>query len=212
MQLCYIFPFITLLLVYFFFQENYFSISELEKDANNCINSFYETCEEVNIKTPGYICCQINEETDYSIKQTCELKTTKEEQDKLVDSSLLLNKELRGIQIFNEKYGGIVGEKLKREITINCYIWDLFVKQINNNDYSQKEISILKSENHCLTYFTSFLNPTDEIKREVTKEICFRALLLYHVAIWKLKLKNLIHLKELKHVFFMIQILLKLVF
>ena len=181
----YLFFQIILQLIPFSFQEGDSSPSTLEIDADNCINAIYEDCDKVEINTPGHICCQINDESANGvIKQACELKTTKEAQDKLVGSSFIINKELGGIQIYNGKYGGITGniteraEKLRHDITINCYIWDLFVKLINVNDYTSKEISILKSDNHCLTYFNSYLFPIITNKRQVTKEICFNALLL----------------------------------
>ena len=179
----YLFLFI-LLLIPFSFQEDS-PPDTLELDGKNCINAVYEDCDKVIINTPGHICCQINDESAYGvIKQACELKTTKEAQNKLVGSSFIINKELGGIQIYNEKYGGVSGniteraEQLRRDITINCYTWDLFVKLINVKDYTSKEISILKSDNHCLTYFNSYLFPTITNKRQVTKEICFNALLL----------------------------------
>jgi len=183
MKVHYLFSFIILTLIYFSIQEDS-QLSTLEIDSENCINSNYENCEDVVIKTPGHICCQINEETSITQRQTCEIKTTKEEQNKLVGSSFIINKELGGVQIYNEKYSGVTGnitereEKLRRDITINCYEWDLFVKLINVEDYSPQDISILESENHCLTYFNSFLIPSEINKREVTKETCFNALLL----------------------------------
>ena len=70
----------------------------MEIDSENCINSNYKNCEDVVIKTPGHICCQINEETSITQRQTCEIKTTKEEQNKLVGSSFIINKELGGVQ------------------------------------------------------------------------------------------------------------------
>ena len=99
----YFFPFIILLLISFSFQENS-PTSTLELDADNCINAIYEDCDKVIINTPGHICCQINDESANGIiKQNCELKTTKEAQNKLVGSSFIINKELGGIQIYNEK-------------------------------------------------------------------------------------------------------------
>ena len=224
MKVHYLFSFIILTLIYFSIQEDS-QLSTLEIDSENCINSNYENCEDVVIKTPGHICCQINEETSITQRQTCKIKTTKEEQNKLVGSSFIINKELGGVQIYNEKYSGVTGnitereEKLRRDITINCYEWDLFLKLINVEDYTPQDISILQSENHCLTYFNSFLIPTEKNKREVTKETCFNALLLpstkrsgISCGYMEIDIENQILLKVLKHAFYMTRKLFKLVF
>ena len=91
------------------------------------------------------------------------MKTTREEQDLIVGSSRIINKELGGISIYNEKYGGTVGDSIEerkfevqRTISISCKTW-AFAVDIIDGEYTDKEIKILESEKHCLSYFNPYL-------------------------------------------------------
>jgi hypothetical protein len=112
------------------------------------------------------------------------MKTTKQEQDLIVGSSLTINKELGGIAIYNEKYGGTVGSsieerkfEIQRTITITCKTWDFSV-DIIDGIYTNKEIKLLSSDQHCLSYFNPYLIHTSTNRREVNRDICYGAALL----------------------------------
>ena len=131
------------------------------------------------------LCCNIEEATADGPIESCEVKTTFEEQQRIVGSSLVINKELGGLQIYNPKYGGVSGstleerkQNIRRTITITCATWDFFVNIIDDHDYTSEDIAILESENHCLSYFAPILMHTSSNRRSVTKETCNNALLL----------------------------------
>ena len=95
----------------------------------------------------------------------------------IVGSSHVINKELGGLQIYNAKYGGIAGntveerkEKVQRTIKITCKTWDFSVNIIDGDDYTEDEIKILESENHCLSYFNPILLHISSNRRSVTRE------------------------------------------
>ena len=126
MKAFYLFTFIILLINISLEEEEELPPGQLEIDTQNCAQTEYEKCFDTEIRTPGHSCCKISEVTADSPILTCELKTTEEEQNKLVGSSLIINKELGGIAIYNEKYGGVTGNVTEREmqmrrvITITC--------------------------------------------------------------------------------------------
>ena len=142
-------------------------------------------CQERELSKTGSLCCDIDESTADSRVETCEVKTTKEQQMLIVGSSHVINKELGGLQIYNAKYGGIAGntveerkEKVQRTIKITCKTWDFSVNIIDGDDYTEEEIKILESENHCLSYFNPILLHISSNRRSVTRETCYKASLL----------------------------------
>ena len=152
-----------------------------------------KNCEYIDPSIPcrsrklseGRLCCDIYEVTADDISETCEVKTTKEEQMLIVGSSKIINKELGGLQIYNSEYGGIAGnsseerkEIVQRTIRITCDTWDFSVNIIDGDEYTEKEINILESENHCLSYFTPLLLHISSNRRPVSREICYKASLL----------------------------------
>ena len=155
-------------------------------DKNNCEDlESTVTCQERILSKEGNLCCDIYEETADSVSETCEVKTTKEQQMLIVGSSEVINKELGGLQMYNSKYGGTAGdtieerkEKVQRTIRITCKTWDFSVNIIDGEDYTEDEIKILESENHCLSYFNPILLHISSNRRSVTRETCYKASLL----------------------------------
>ena len=157
---------------------------DLQLDTKACAETSYNDCQKAPITTAGRICCQISETTADNVAVTCELKTTKEDQEKLVGSSISINKELGGLAMYNVKYGGVAGnleertKQLHREISINCYSWDFFVSILDEHDYTNDDIKILQSDTHCLTYFNPLLIRTSLNQRDADRKACFEASLL----------------------------------
>ena len=147
-------------------------------DKNNCEDlESTVPCQERILSKEGNLCCDIYEETADSVSETCEVKTTREQQMLIVGSSEVINKELGGLQMYNAKYGGTAGntieerkEKVQRTIRITCQTWDFSVNIIDGEDYTEDEIKILESENHCLSYFTPILFHISSNRRNVTRE------------------------------------------
>ena len=152
-------------------------------DSESCATTKSLQCQDT-ILSNGRLCCEIFEKNGDEIQETCEMKTTKEEQNLIVGSSLIINKELGGIAIYNEKYGGSVGSsieerkfEIQRTITITCKTWDFSVNIIDG-EYTDSEIKILSLDNHCLSYFNPYLIHTSTNRREVDKTTCYEAALL----------------------------------
>ncbi len=142
-------------------------------------------CQDRELSKEGNLCCDIFEVAGDSPVETCEVKTTKEQQLLIVGSSEVINKELGGLQIYNAKYGGIAGntvderkDNVQRTIRITCKTWDYSVNIIDGDDYKEDEIKILESENHCLSYFAPILLHISSNRRNVTRETCYQASLL----------------------------------
>ena len=97
---------------------NIFTEEPVNDDGDDYIKSLDEaTCAETPALScrstelhNGRQCCEIFEKNGDEIQESCEMKTTREEQDLIVGSSRIINKELGGISIYNEKYGGTIGE------------------------------------------------------------------------------------------------------
>ena len=143
-----------------------------------------EPCQS-RILTGGRLCCDIHEETADETQESCEVKTTLEEQKRIVGSSEVINKELGGLQIYNSKYGGVAGstveerkDDIRRTITITCSSWSYSVNIIDDHEYTTEDIAILQSDNHCLSYFNPYLKHTGSNRRAVTRETCYKASLL----------------------------------
>ena len=152
-------------------------------DSQICAETESLLCQNTILHN-GRLCCEVFEKNGDEIKETCEMKTTKQEQDLIVGSSLTINKELGGIAIYNEKYGGTVGSsieerkfEIQRTITITCKTWDFSVNIIDG-EYTNKEIKLLSSEQHCLSYFNPYLIHTSTNRRQVNRDICYGAALL----------------------------------
>ena len=159
--------------------DNYWVETESEK----CALSEPNRCREVQL-TGDRLCCEIFEKNADLIQETCEMKTTLEDQKLIVGSSKTINKELGGLAIYNDKYGGTKGDNIEerkfniqRTITITCTKWS-FTVDIIDGEYSDEEINILKSENHCLSYFNPYLIHTTSNRRAVSRDICYKASLL----------------------------------
>lgn len=173
-------------LIIFVFADEEIDVTDntLEMDIQTCAETDYENCGNAPILTPGHICCKIEETTHDDDVQTCELKTTREDQDRLVGSSFIINKELGGLSLYNEKYGGVPGnitereQQIYREISIDCGSWNFYVSILNKEDYTSKDIQILQSDNHCLSYFNPILIHTSANRRYVDRKTCFKASLL----------------------------------
>lgn len=155
----------------------------VQMESDRCALSQPKTCLDVKL-TGGRLCCEIFEENADNIQESCEMKTTKQDQMLIVGSSKIINKELGGLAIYNEKYGGTYGNtieerkfEIQRTIKITCDEWDFSVNIIDG-EYSEDEIKILKSENHCLSYFNPYLKHTLSNRRKVTRDICYKASLL----------------------------------
>ena len=166
-------------------EEEPFNEQEYEKsmDEYDCSHIEYPNCQS-KILGGNRLCCEIIEQQGHNVKQTCEMKTTKEDQMTIVGSSKLINRELGGLGVYNEHYGGTHGdsveerrEEVERTITINCATWS-FTVDILEGEYSNEEINILQSENHCLSYFNPYLKHTGSNRRTVTRETCYQASLL----------------------------------
>ena len=152
-------------------------------DSVICAGTESRLCQTTNLSN-GRLCCEVFEKNGDEIQETCEMKTTKQEQNLIVGSSRIINKELGGIAIYNEKYGGTVGStieerklEIQRTITITCKTWDFSV-DIIDGIYTNKEIKLLSSDQHCLSYFNPYLIHTSTNRREVNRDICYGAALL----------------------------------
>ena len=152
-------------------------------DSAICAGTESRLCQTTNLSN-GRLCCEVFEKNGDEIQETCEMKTTKQEQNLIVGSSRIINKELGGIAIYNEKYGGTVGStieerkfEIQRTITITCKTWDFSV-DIIDGIYTNKEIKLLSSDQHCLSYFNPYLIHTSTNRREVNRDICYGAALL----------------------------------
>ena len=104
---------------------------------------------------------------------------------KIVGSSHLINKELGGLAIYNKEYGGASGisiderkSEIQRTISIECKTWQFAVDIVDGEEYTQDDIKILESENHCLTYFEPILKHIGSNRRNVTRDKCYKASLL----------------------------------
>ena len=152
-------------------------------DSQVCEETVFGQCHNT-ILHDGRLCCEVFEKNGDEIQETCEMKTTKQEQNLIVGSSHTINKELGGIAIYNEKYGGTVGSSIEerkfevqRTITITCKTWDFSVNIIDV-EYTNKEIKLLSSDQHCLSYFNPYLIHTSTNRREVNRDICYGSALL----------------------------------
>lgn len=152
-------------------------------DSLVCEETEFTRCQNTTLHN-GRLCCEVFEKNGDEIQETCEMKTTKQEQNLIVGSSHTINKELGGIAIYNEKYGGTVGSSIEerkfevqRTITITCKTWDFSVNIIDV-DYTNKEIKLLSSDQHCLSYFNPYLIHTSTNRREVNRDICYGSALL----------------------------------
>lgn len=175
--------FLSIFLILFHFISNDGDDNYLPKTEAECINSPPNSCQNIKL-SPGYLCCEIYEENGGSAQETCEMKTTYEDQMLIVGSSKIINKELGGLAIYNEKYGGTSGAnyterllEVQRIIKITCATWSFSVNIIDG-DYTDDEINILKSDKHCLSYYNPYLKHTIKNRRGVTRNTCHRASLL----------------------------------
>ena len=186
MKICFLFIFFILLNIISNQGDDYDPTAGNEQEeTRRCEDQESVTPCRERILTGGRLCCDIHESTADSISETCEVKTTKEEQMKIVGSSYTINKEFGGLQIYNKKYGGVSGETLEerkeqvqRTISITCETWDFSVNIIDGSEYTEEEIKILESDNHCLTYFEPILKHIGSNRRNVTRETCYKASLL----------------------------------
>ena len=158
-------------------------LAQMEADKCASRSSSPNTCREV-ILTNGRLCCEIWEKNADNVQETCEMKTTYEDQMLIVGSSEIINKEQAGLAIYNDKYGGTYGEniqerkfEIQRTITITCSEWKFSV-DIVKGEYSEEEINILKSDHHCLSYYNPYLKHTISSRRKVTRDTCYKASLL----------------------------------
>ena len=71
-------------------------------DSAICAGTESRLCQTTNLSN-GRLCCEVFEKNGDEIQETCEMKTTKQEQNLIVGSSRIINKELGGIAIYNEK-------------------------------------------------------------------------------------------------------------
>ena len=175
--------FISIFFILFNFIYNTGDDDYLPKTEEECIASSPDSCRNIKL-SQGYLCCEIYEENGGSVQESCEMKTTYEDQMLIVGSSKIINKELGGLAIYNEKYGGTNGAnfterlfEVQRTIKITCATWSFNVNIIDG-DYSEDEINILKSDSHCLSYFNPYLKHTTKNRRGVTRNTCYRASLL----------------------------------
>ena len=176
------FVYIFLLLFNFISNEGDIDYS-IQMEAEKCALSPPKTCRDVEL-TGDHLCCEVFETNADNIQESCEMKTTKEAQMQIVGSSKIINKELAGLDLYNDKYGGAYGDniddrkfEIQRTISITCATWSFSI-DIVDGEYSEEEINILKSENHCLSYFNPYFKHTLSNRREVTRDICYKALLL----------------------------------
>ena len=154
----------------------------LASDSESCAETL-SSCRDT-ILHEGRLCCEIEESIGHNRDISCEMKTTLEDQMLIVGSSKTINKELGGLAIYNEKYGGTVGDSIEerrfeteRTIKITCATWNFSVNIIDG-EYTSEEIDILKSDNHCLSYFNPYLLHTGSNRRNVTRDTCYKASLL----------------------------------
>ena len=169
-------------------QDNYDPTINPENDKAYCEDkseALSSTKCQDRILSGDRLCCNIEEATADGPIESCEVKTTLEEQIRIVGSSVVINKELGGLQMYNPKYGGVSGstleerkDNIRRTITITCASWQYSVNIIDDHDYTKEDIAILESDNHCLSYFAPILMHTSSNRRSVTKETCNNALLL----------------------------------
>ena len=152
-------------------------------ESELCAKTDSTSCRNTKL-TGNRLCCEIYEKNGDNLQETCEMKTTLDDQMLIVGSSKTINKELGGLAIYNEKYGGTVGEndeerrfETERTIRITCETWSFSVNIIDG-EYTQEEINILKSDNHCLSYFNPYLLHTGSNRRKVTRDTCYKAQLL----------------------------------
>ena len=171
------------LILFNFISNNEDDDYAIQMESNQCTSSLPRTCRDVQL-SGDRLCCEIFETNADEIQETCEVKTTKEAQMSIVGSSKIINKEFAGLAIYNEEYGGMHGGNIterkfevQRTITITCATWSFSV-DIVDGEYSEEEINILKSDKHCLSYFNPYLKHTTSNRRKVTRDICYKALLL----------------------------------
>ena len=171
------------LIIFNFISNNEIDDYSLEMETIECASSPPHNCRDVQL-SEGHLCCEIFEGNADNVKESCELKTTLEDQMALVGSSKIINKELAGLAIYNNKYGGLNREtieerklEIQRTITVTCSKWKFSV-DIVDGEYSQEEIKILNSDDHCLSYYNPYLKHTLIDRRKITKNICFKASLL----------------------------------
>ena len=155
----------------------------IQMESNRCVSSQPRTCRNVQL-SGDRLCCEYFETNADEVQDTCEMKTTKEAHMSIVGSSKIINKELGGLAIYNEEYGGMYGGNIterkfevQRTITITCATWSFSV-DIIDGEYSEDEINILQSDKHCLSYFNPYLKHTISNRRKVTRDICYKASLL----------------------------------
>jgi len=78
-------------------------------ESELCAQTDSTSCRNTKL-SGGRLCCEIYEKNGDNLQETCEMKTTLDDQMLIVGSSKIINKELGGLAIYNEKYGGTVGE------------------------------------------------------------------------------------------------------
>jgi hypothetical protein len=171
------------LVIFNFISNNEDDDYSLQMEATECALSPPHNCRDVKL-SQGHLCCEIFEEYGHNVQESCELKTTYEDQIALVGSSKIINKELAGLAIYNNEYGGLKSEEMEdrkievqRTISITCSGWEFSV-DIVDGEYSENEIKILNSNDHCLSYYNPYLFHSLINRRKVSKNLCFKASLL----------------------------------
>lgn len=152
---------------------------EIMEDAQLCYaNKDINTCASVKLNSEIYQCCKVSTKTYYNSYngpssitinfcsiQVDPIKTFNEEMER--ESTKALYKEIWGYVVNNVVTSA---ENSKTEMTYDCKDGTGTFK-FGFDTYTDEEIEILQSENHCLSYFYGLNNFT-------SKEECFNSELL----------------------------------
>lgn len=144
--------------------QNY---EEIEKDKELCSGSAYNNnCTSIKLNSGVFQCCNYKVFAFYSCQTQMTPISSYKKQIENKDTKALL-KEIYGYEIYNENSQSIENYQLKYEY--NCKDGNVTLL-FGNDTYTDDEIKVLKSENHCLKYFNN-------ISISVSKEDCFNSVL-----------------------------------
>ena len=155
--------------------DDYYDLPEelkkYQEDEETCLKAEYneESCFKVTLQTKNSQCCLLEFITPKNVSRNCSLLGGSLEglNNEQVNSPML--KELAGYQIYAlEMHDVIHMQKYKCKdgsVTIS-YGYD---------EYSDEEISILKSEKNCLNYFYGLYHDYFYKEKIITEDDCFQA-------------------------------------
>ena len=157
----------------------YSIISDYEEDHEKCINIDYtnKNCWLADTKLSDYECCFIEYDNidDGSPEKSCTFVEKRIGKIYSVKGMVELYREIYGIE--RAKNDPSFSPNIGIHYIVTTYTCQNYTYNMESNiRFSESEIAILKSEDHCLKYDIIFLinNP----KEEVTEELCKNAKIL----------------------------------